>query len=107
MRKIIGHQRILKTAARLGVNCIRLPIWYRNLVDENGNWYSNAFDRLDWFIETAGRYGIYVIIDMHGAYGSQNGSHNSGIYGGSTNQQKRDNSKLFFGTDAATNQAKF
>lgn len=96
-----------ENCARLGVNCIRLPIWYRNLVDENGNWYSNAFERLDWFIETAGRYGIYVIIDMHGAYGSQNGSHNSGIYGGSTNQQKRDNSKLFFGTDAATNQAKF
>ena len=96
-----------ENCAKLGVNCIRLPIWYRNLVDENGNWYENAFDRIDWFVETAGRYGIYVIIDMHGTYGSQNGSHNSGTYGGSTNQQKKDNSKLFFGTDASTNQAKF
>ena len=96
-----------ENCAKLGINCIRLPIWYRNLVDENGNWYDNAFDKIDWFVETAGRYGIYVIIDMHGTYGSQNGSHNSGIYGGSTNQQKKDNSNLFFGTDASTNQAKY
>lgn len=96
-----------ENCAKLGINCIRLPIWYRNLVDENGNWYDNAFDKIDWFVETAGRYGIYVIIDMHGAYGSQNGSHNSGIYGGSTNRQKKDNSNLFFGTDASTNQAKY
>ena len=96
-----------ENCAKLGINCIRLPIWYRNLVDENGNWYDNAFERMDWFIEQAGRYGIYVIIDMHGTYGSQNGSHNSGKYGGATNQQKKDNSKLFFGSDASTNQAKY
>lgn len=96
-----------ENCAKLGINCIRLPIWYRNLVDENGNWYSNAFERMDWFIEQAGKYGIYVIIDMHGAYGSQNGSHNSGIYGGTTNQQKKDNSKLFYGTNAENNQALF
>ncbi|WP_302625929.1 cellulase family glycosylhydrolase [uncultured Eubacterium sp.] len=96
-----------ENCAKLGINCIRLPIWYRNLVDENGNWYNNAFERMDWFIEQAGRYGIYVIIDMHGTYGSQNGSHNSGMHGGETNQQKKDNSKLFFGSDAGTNQAKY
>ena len=47
-----------ENCAKLGINCIRLPIWYRNLVDENGNWYDNAFDKIDWFVETAGRYGI-------------------------------------------------
>ena len=43
-----------ENCAKLGINCIRLPIWYRNLVDENGNWYDNAFDKIDWFVETAG-----------------------------------------------------
>ena len=43
------------TCASLGINCIRLPIWYRNFVDENNNWYSNAFDRVDWFVEQAGK----------------------------------------------------
>lgn len=93
-----------KNCADLGLNCIRLPIWYRNLVDENDTWYEDAFDRIDWFVETAGRYGMYVIIDMHGAYGSQNGSDHSGVDGG---ESKKDASQFFFGDNAADNQEKF
>ena len=88
----------------LGINCIRLPIWYRNLVDENDNWYPDAFERIDWFVEEAGKHGIYVIIDMHGAYGSQNGSDHSGVDGGS---DKLGASKFFFGDEAASNQEKY
>lgn len=92
------------TCASLGINCIRLPIWYRNFVDENNNWYSNAFDRVDWFVEQAGKRGIYVIIDMHGAYGSQNGSDHSGVDGGNN---KKGASEFFFGSNAASNQEKY
>ena len=92
------------TCASLGINCIRLPIWYRNFVDENNNWYSNAFDRVDWFVEQAGKRGIYVIIDMHGAYGSQNGSDHSGVDGGN---DKKGASEFFFGSNAASNQEKY
>ena len=88
----------------LGINCIRLPLWYRNFVDENNNWYSNAFERVDWFVEQAGKRGIYVIIDMHGAYGSQNGSDHSGVDGGSNKQGA---SEFFFGSNAASNQEKY
>lgn len=90
--------------AGLGMNCIRLPLWYRNFVDENNNWYSDAFDRVDWFVQEAGERGIYVIIDMHGAYGSQNGSDHSGIDGGN---YKEAASEFFFGSNAASNQEKF
>lgn len=88
----------------LGLNCIRLPIWYRNLVDEYGEWYENAFERIDWFVETAGKYGLYVIIDMHGAYGSQNGSDHSGVDGG---DDKIAASQFFFGNNAKSNQEKY
>lgn len=88
----------------LGFNCIRLPIWYRNLVDENDNWHADAFERIDWFVEQAGKYGMYVIIDMHGAYGSQNGSDHSGVDGG---DDKITASQFFFGDNAAANQEKY
>lgn len=87
--------------AAMGINCIRLPLWYRNLVDANGNMLSNAFDRIDWFVDQAGQRGIYVIIDMHGAPGSQNGSDHSGIDGGDS---KLSASEFFFGSNASANQ---
>ena len=90
--------------ASLGINCLRLPVWYRNFVDENNNWYPDAFDRIDWFIEEAGKRGIYVILDMHGAYGSQSGNHSSGVDGG---DDKMGASEFFFGANAAANQEKY
>ena len=87
--------------AALGINCIRLPFWYRNLVDANGNMLPNAFARFDWFVEQAAQRGIYVIIDFHGAPGSQNGSDHSGIDGG---DNKQGASEFFFGNNASANQ---
>ena len=90
--------------AELGMNCIRLPFWYRNLVDENNNYYENAFERIDWFIEEAGKRGIYVILDFHGCPGSQNGSDHSGKDGVN---KKEEASEFFFGENAPENQALF
>ncbi len=88
----------------LGINCIRLPMWYMNIVDFNGNYLSNAFERIDWFLQKAGERGIYVILDMHGAPGSQNGSDHSGIDGGNS---KAAASQFFFGSNASNNQQKY
>ena len=88
----------------LGANCIRLPFWYRNLVDENGKLYENAFNRLDWFVNESQQHGLYVILDMHGAPGSQNGSDHSGVDG---EQHKKNKSKFFFGNDAKKNQQQY
>ena len=62
--------------ADMGMTAIRLPFSYMN-VDFGGNY---DFAQLDEFIEGAAEYGIYTILDMHGAYGSQNGQDHSGEY---------------------------
>ncbi len=70
----------------IGINCVRVPFWYRNLQFEDGTWKTKTvngktvidFDRLDWVVEECGKRGIYVILDLHGAPGFQNNAHHSG-----------------------------
>ncbi len=64
--------------ADMGMSVIRLPFTYMNLCDDNGNLKSNAWERLDWFVSNCSSRGMYVILDMHGAFGSQNGMDHSG-----------------------------
>lgn len=77
----------------LGLNTIRLPMYYRNflstadryrLTDEelcakvNFETYAFEFEKLDWFLEMADKYGLKVIIDMHGVMGVQSGFEHCG-----------------------------
>ena len=62
----------------LGLNVVRVPFWYRNLTNESGIWRADAFRRLDWVVDQAGRRGLYVILDLHGVPGGQNKADNSG-----------------------------
>jgi aryl-phospho-beta-D-glucosidase BglC (GH1 family) len=89
---------------QLGANCIRLPFWYRNLTEADGTVYDDAFKRIDWFVTEAGKRGLYIILDMHGAPGSQNGSDHSGVDGGS---KKKEASQFFFGSNATMNQQQY
>ncbi len=84
--------------AAMGMNCIRLPFWWKNLRNDDG---SLDFTRMDWFVQEAGERGMYVIIDFHGAPGSQNGSDHSGVDGG---DDKLGASQFFFGSNAYNNQ---
>lgn len=67
-----------KNVADLGMNVIRLPIWYRNFQsDDNGTWYRKAdgsidFSELDTAVSLCKKYGLYLIIDLHGLPGYQN-----------------------------------
>jgi aryl-phospho-beta-D-glucosidase BglC (GH1 family) len=107
-------ERDFDNLAEMGINCARLPFWDRNLVDEKGNFYgyvprakdpyAKAFERIDWFIEEAGKRSIYVILDCHGAPGSQNGSDHSGRDGG---VHKESRSEFFFGQNIRENQDLF
>lgn len=72
----------LKTIAALGCNVVRVPFWYRNFMkDELGTWLTENLDenpgirRLDWVIEIAEKYDMYVILDMHGCPGGQSMDH--------------------------------
>lgn len=80
-----------------GMNMIRLPISYFEMLNDDGSLRNDAFERLDWFVSECAKRGIYVQIDMHGAVGSQNGKDHSGdttiadvgnFYGNEQNIQK-------------------
>jgi aryl-phospho-beta-D-glucosidase BglC (GH1 family) len=58
-----------------GFNCVRLPFIY-DIVDE-----PNGMDWLRTAVAGATSAGLYVILDMHGAPGSQNGWDHSGTQG--------------------------
>lgn len=69
--------------AEMGFNVIRLPFTYMNVDFDAVSSYDNAgknydFSMLDAFVAKAAEYGMYTILDLHGAYGSQNGQDHSG-----------------------------
>ncbi len=70
--------RIIKEDLKM--NAIRLPIYYLNILNEDLSLKSEeeAFSYIDWFIEQAAAQELYVIWDLHGAPGSQNGYEHSG-----------------------------
>ena len=67
-----------QNVAQMGMNVIRLPIWYRNFQqDDNGTWYRDAQGNIDWheldsIVAMCRKYAIYLIIDLHGLPGYQN-----------------------------------
>ena len=71
--------RIIKE--ELGLNCIRLPFFYLNILNEDltRKPEAEAFGYLDWFMEMAAKYELYIILDLHGAPGGQNGYEHSGF----------------------------
>lgn len=70
--------RIIKE--ELGLNTIRLPIYYLNLLNEDltPKTEADAFGYIDWFISQAAAQELYIVLDLHGAPGSQNGYEHSG-----------------------------
>lgn len=78
----------IRYIADSGANVIRLPFWYRNFMTNTaGDWITEDFDEnpgfkhLDWIIETAGKYGIYIVLDMHGCPGAQSQCNSTGYNG--------------------------
>ena len=78
-----------KTVKELGLNVVRVPFTYMNVyhhLSDKGELLhpdeftlrEDPFERLDFALEMCRKYGLYLILDMHGAVGSQNGSDHSG-----------------------------
>jgi aryl-phospho-beta-D-glucosidase BglC (GH1 family) len=60
----------------IGVNLVRLPIFYRILQNDDGTWVLNNqgqidFDRIDYIVDECANRGMYVLLDLHGAPGAQ------------------------------------
>lgn len=75
--------------AAMGLNTVRIPFTYMTLyytLDDEGNplhpseytLREDAFERFDYAVEQCKKNGLYVILDLHGAAGSQNGKDHSG-----------------------------
>lgn len=66
-----------KNIADMGFNCVRIPFWYRNFqYDDNGTWITDDngkidLSRLEWAVDMCRKYGLYAILDLHGANGCQ------------------------------------
>ncbi|KAH8679968.1 1,3-beta glucanase [Tricladium varicosporioides] len=82
-----------KEIASFGLNHVRIPIGYWALNPLAGDPYvQGQLPFLDNAIKWARNAGLKVMLDLHGAPGSQNGFDNSGKYG-SINWQSGDNVK--------------
>lgn len=67
-----------KEIAYLGYNSVRLPIGYWNVIQDDNNLFapqnvSVSLKYIDNAFSWAEKYGLTVLIDLHGAPGSQNG----------------------------------
>lgn len=74
--------------SEMGMSVVRLPIYYLNHMNEDGTWKRDAsgnidFRRIEWVVNMAKKHRLYVILDLHGAPGSQNGADHSGKIGDS------------------------
>ena len=68
--------------ASYGLNTVRIPIGYWSIIPINGEPYvQGAYEYLAEAIDWASANGLQVMIDLHGAPGSQNGFDNSGRRG--------------------------
>lgn len=77
------QERDFDYVKELNFNVLRLPISYLNLLDEDGKLREDTLATYDWFVEECEKRDIYVILDLHGAPGSQNGRDHSGDTSGS------------------------
>ncbi|CEK17428.1 glycoside hydrolase family 5 protein [Chthonomonas calidirosea] len=60
----------------IGFNCVRLPFLHDLFEEESNPWLW-----LDKAVGWAGKYGLYVVLDMHGAPGRQSRDHHTGEEG--------------------------
>lgn len=66
-----------KIISSLGLNCVRVNFTYLTLTDGD-KLKKDAFKKLDWVIDQCAKNGLYAILDLHGARGSQNMDIHSG-----------------------------
>ncbi len=60
----------IASIAALGLNSVRLPVWWR--VTDDPLYGEENFSRIDQCIEWCRKHGLYVILDLHGAPEGQN-----------------------------------
>lgn len=83
--KIKWHRRTFITESDFrwlkghGINAVRIPVGY--WLFDGDEPFTACDSYLDWAMEMADKYELKVLIDLHGAKGSQNGNDHSGKKG--------------------------
>ncbi len=77
LRKMWLAEEDFRNIKEAGCNCVRLPFLYDLVEEEHGT----LFEWLDRAISFAGKYGLYVILDMHGCPGRQGPAEHTGSTG--------------------------
>ena len=65
----------IRNVANMNMNFVRVPVYWMDFALQDGTLRTDAnsgFAKLDWFLKTCDKYGIYVLIDFHGAPGGVN-----------------------------------
>ena len=70
-----------KRIAAMGLNCLRLPFHHALIEKRPYRYDKEGLAYLDRALRWAEKYGLYVILDLHGAAGSQNHDWHSDSYG--------------------------
>ncbi|MBC7451660.1 MAG: cellulase family glycosylhydrolase [Cytophagales bacterium] len=68
----------LDSIKAMGMNMVRVPVYWMELMNNAGEMKSMAWKQLDWLISECSKRNIYVIIDLHGAPGGLDGFITSG-----------------------------
>lgn len=71
----------LELIRSMGMNVVRVPFFWMEIMDETGNIKDNAFRHLDWIIKECNKRNIYVILDFHCSPGGNDGYVTSGMAG--------------------------
>lgn len=66
--RYITHDDLLYIKA-LGLNTVRLPVYWQELVNADGTFKPNAWENIDWLIKECRELELYIILDYHGAPG--------------------------------------
>ncbi len=68
----------LDSIQKMGMNMVRVPFFWRELMKDDGTMKDGAFTQLDWVIDECSKREIYVVLDLHGAPGGLDGYITSG-----------------------------
>ncbi len=79
----------LDSIKSMGMNMVRVPFYWMEVMNNDGTMKSNGFKQLDWVVEQCSEREIYVMLDLHGAPGGLDGYITSGQ--ATTNELWNDN----------------
>lgn len=71
----------LDNIKNMGLNFVRVPLYWETFLNRDGTWKANPYGQLDQLISQCAQRGLYVLIDLHGVPGCDDGWQSGGWLG--------------------------